>query len=432
MAVQIQAEIGVSGGGPEDVASAPRGWSLAGRASGLAGLLAIPGFLQLSLGNALSQSFAMRIQGIAVAWVVLEMTGSRMWLGIVNGAPAISIVLFSLLGGIVADSRDSRRVLIAVRSALAASAFIACVLISTGQVRIEHLIIYVLLAVGLSAIDLPVGRTLTLHAVGPARLMNANAFQSIGQNVVTIAAPISMAALIGAFGAGAAFAVLGVGYVLGALLLTTLRASAPPARPRDSRPIANLIAGLAYVRSTPVVAALVSLGFLLPFAGVYFAMVPVFARDVLSVGAGGLGLIVGSFSAGSLIGSIQLTATVRMQRRGFKVAVLGALFGVAMIAFALSHSFLLSCAISLAMGWIAANWQNLLTTMVQTESAPEMRGRALSVFTMGFQLASLGWLIGGLTASAIGPEAAVVIAGAGFAGFSTLVFALSKAARAVD
>ncbi|HEU0073352.1 MAG TPA: MFS transporter [Dehalococcoidia bacterium] len=420
--------------GPETFVEARKA-TLTGRLSAPAELLSIPGFLQLGLSNALSQSFAMRMQGLAVAWVVLEMTGSQMWLGIVNGVPAISVVLFSLLGGVLADSRDARRVLIAVRSGLGAAAFLALVLISTGQIRIEHLLIYGLLAVGLSAIDLPVGRTLMLQMVGPERLMNANAMQNFGMNLVNIAAPTSMAILIGVAGSGAAFGVLGAGYVLGTLTLLKARLSVTPiapAAPRRSQPVEELIAGLVYVRSTPRVAALVSLGFLMPFAGVYFAMIPTFARDVLSAGAGGLGLMVAAFSLGSLAGSMLLVMSQGIRRRGGKVAVLGILFGAGMIGFAVSESLLLSSAISLSMGFIAAFWQNMVTTMVQTVAAPEMRGRTLSVFTMGFQLASLGWLIGGVTASLAGPEAAVAIAGICFAGFSTLIFTVSKEAREVD
>ncbi|HWO72261.1 MAG TPA: hypothetical protein VNN21_01750, partial [Dehalococcoidia bacterium] len=89
------------------------------RLSQLVGLLAVPGFLKLCVSNGLAHSFGQRMQGIAVAWLVLEMTGSTFWLGVINGLPAVSIVLFSLGGGFVADSRDPRRVLMMSRAALA-------------------------------------------------------------------------------------------------------------------------------------------------------------------------------------------------------------------------------------------------------------------------------------------------------------------------
>lgn len=402
------------------------------RLCGPAELIRTPGFLQLALSNAFSQSFAMRMQGLAIAWAVLEMTDSRMWLGVVNGVPAVAVVLFSLAGGVLADTRDSRKVLIAVRSVLTAAAFLAFLLVTTGSIGIEHLMIYALVVVGLSAIDMPVGRMLTLQTVGPARLMNANAMQTFGMNLINIVAPTGMAVLIGLAGAGAAFTVLGVGYAFGALLIFRSRLGGAPAETRRPQPLADLRAGFAYVRSTPEVAALVSLGFLMPFAGTYFAMVPVYARDVLSAGPGGLGLLVGSFSLGSLFGSIALVTSQRIGGRGFKVAVLSVVFGLGMIAFALSQNLVLSCAISLLMGFVASFWQNMVTTMVQTSAAPEMRGRALSIFTMGFQLASLGWMIGGFTASAFGPQVAVVMAGGCFAGLSTLIFLLNREVCRID
>ena len=399
---------------------------------GPAELLRVPGFLQLSLSNALSHAFAMRMQGIAVAWVVLEMTGSQVWLGIVNGVPALSVVLFSLLAGVLADSRDSRRVLIAVRSCLAAAAFTCAVFVLTDQIRLEHLVIYMLVAMGLSAVDMPLGRTLTLRMIGPARLLNANSLQTMGANVISIVTPVSIAVVIGMAGSGAAFLVLGAGYALGTLFIVRTRAEAPPVNRPSSRPVADIVAGLAYLRSTPSVAGLVTLGFLMPFAGVYFALIPVFSRDVLSAGAGGLGLLVGAFSLGSLLGSVLLVTSGSISRRGVKVAALSLVFGAEMVAFALSASLALSCAISLCMGLVGSRWQNMLTTMVQTESAPEMRGRALSIFTMGFQLASLGWLIGGVTASVIGPQAAMIIAGVCFAGLSTLVFVAQRPVLEID
>jgi MFS family permease len=405
---------------------------IAERLRGPAELVRMPGFLQLVIGNALSHAFAMRMQGIAIAWVVLEMTGSRMWLGIINGVPAISIIVFSLLAGVLADTRDSRRVLLVVRSGLVATAFTGSLLILTGQIRLEYLIIYALVVVGLSAIDLPLARTLTMQMVGPARLMNANATQTMIMNVISIITPMSIALVIGLGGTWAAFSLLGIGYTFGTLFLWKTRLEAPAMERHGSKPLADLVAGLSYVKATPTVAGLVSLGFLMPFVGVYFALIPVFARDVLSSGAGGLGILVGAFSLGSLIGSIRLVTRGTMTKRGCKVALLSVIFGAGMIAFALSESMLISSLISVGMGFVGAYWQNMLTTMVQTESAPEMRGRALSVFTMGFQLASLGWLIGGATASFIGPQAAVIAAGAIFAGLSTLIMATRPEVCQID
>jgi MFS family permease len=161
-------------------------------------------------------------------------------------------------------------------------------------------------------------------------------------------------------------------------------------------------------------------------------MVPVFAREVLLVGPGGLGVLVASFSVGGLLGSLYMAAGHHLRRRGLTLTLLGVAFGAGMAAFALSQSFALSCAVSLVMGVLAAFWQNILGVLLQVAAAPEMRGRVTSVFTMGFQLVGLGWLVGGFLAAALSVEFAVIAGGVVFSGLSLGIFALSTDLRRLD
>ena len=406
--------------------------TLASRAPALADLAAVPGFIQLSISNGLSQSFGQRIQAIAIAWLVLEMTGSVFWLGVVIGAPAISTVLFSLAGGVMADSLDARRVLLISRSALTATTLILAVVVTSGSVTLSHLVVYVLLISGIAAIDMPVARHLVHDMVGSPRLMSASATQSIFTNVVNIVAPVSMGILIAAGGPAAAFWLLGGGYAVAVLMIRLTRRGSGPRQHKRVNPLADILAGLAYIRRTPEVAVLVSLAFLVPVAGIYFAMVPVYARSVLHVGPDGLGVLVASFSVGSLAGSIYLAANGQPDKPAHSLALFGAAFGVGMMAFALSQSFVLSCAISLAMGVAAGFWQNMLNAMVQVVAAPEMRGRVTSVLTMGFQLMGLGWLFGGFLGSTAGLAPTVLGGGLVFFSLSLAAFALSRDVRAIN
>jgi MFS family permease len=127
-----------------------------------------------------------------------------------------------------------------------------------------------------------------------------------------------------------------------------------------------------------------------------------------------------------------MTARSGMKHRGLIVAALSLLFGSLMVAFALSGSLALSCAISLGMGVTASFWQNLLGAMLQEAAAPAMRGRAVAVFTMAFQLASAGGLIGGVVATLLSVQAAVALAGLAFAGLSLLIFASCRELRQID
>lgn len=399
---------------------------------GLGDLMAVPGIVRVSVSNGLVQGFGNRMQGIVVAWLVLEMTGSKSWLGIVNGVPVLPVLLFSLLGGVVADSSNARRVMLVTRSVLATVALTAALLVATGQIATGHLLIYVLLVVGFAAVDMPVARTHVFSLVGGPRLLAANAMQSVFMNAITIVMPVSAGLLIAVGGPEAGFLLLAAGYAASVLLLRSV--PSPPAGPPIARgnPLADVVAGIAYIRATPAVAALVGLAFLVPVAGIYFAMVPVFAREVLLVGPGGLGVLVASFSVGGLLGSLYMAAGSRLRRRGLSLTLLGVAFGAGMAAFALSQSFALSCAISLVMGVLAAFWQNILGVLLQVAAAPEMRGRVTSVFTMGFQLVGLGWLVGGFLAAALSVEFAVIAGGVVFSGLSLGIFALSTDLRRLD
>lgn len=397
-----------------------------------AGLRSVTGFLQLCASNALAHSFGQRIQGIAVAWVVLDLTGSKAWLGVINGLPTLAIVPLSLLGGVLADARDTRRILIGARVALAVTAMGAAILVSTGRVQEVHLLFYVLMVSSLAALDMPASRTTVHRIVGSARLLGANAAQSILVNLVNVVAPVSLGLLIAGAGSAAAFWLLAVGYALAVALMLAARVDDEPVEARNLNPIADIRNGFAYIRQTPAVRVLLALAFLVPVAGVYFAMVPVFARDVLRVGPAELGFLVASFSAGSLLASVYLAINRSPRHRGLRLTQVGVLFGAGVMLFALSRSFLMSTGVSFLLGLSAGFWQNMLGAMVQTATLPEMRGRVVSVFRMAFQLMGIGWLAAGILASLLGDRATLLGAGASFALISLAAYGTSKVVREID
>jgi hypothetical protein len=180
------------------------------------------------------------------------------------------------------------------------------------------------------------------------------------------------------------------------------------------------------------VAWLVGLLFLVPVAGIFVAMVPISAREVLDAGPAGLGAIMAAYGAGTVLGSGYLVANGQMRNRGQRVTVVGVLFGLGVIAFAVSDSILVSGLIAFAIGVTAMLWLNTVSAMVQTAAVPEMRGRAMSVGTMGIQLMSLGWLVAGAVSTLAGPLATVMLAGATFIALSLFVYARSADVRAID
>ena len=128
-------------------------------------LWGVPGFVRLSAGNGLALS-GQRLQSLAIAWLVLEMTGSKMLMGVVVGLPALAVVGASLLGGVLADSSHAHAALRWTRLAMAGAACFAGVLVTTGHADVGLLVGVALVTAIATAIDMPVSRTLTVELVG--------------------------------------------------------------------------------------------------------------------------------------------------------------------------------------------------------------------------------------------------------------------------
>jgi hypothetical protein len=251
----------------------------------------------------------------------------------------------------------------------------------------------------------------------------------MAQNLCSFVGPLTVGLLMSRFGVDVALYAIGASYAVSAALV-------PPAPERlasgsGRRPLQELAAGFRYLRETPCVAWLVSLFFLVPFAGMYFAMVPVYAHEILDVGPAGLGILTGAWGAGTAVGSGYLAWNSELRRGGVRVTAFGVGFGVLVIAFAVSQSMLVSVLVAFASGIVGMLWQNTLSALVQTEASAEMKGRAMSIGTMGIQLMTAAWLFAGAMSAVAGPVATVVFAGAAFAVLSIGAYARSAEIRAV-
>ena len=346
---------------------------------GLGALLGVRGFLRLCVGTGIALS-GQRLQNIALAWLVLEMTGSKLWLGVVVGVPSLVAITGSLSGGVLADSPRAAGALKGTRLAMAAAAFAAGLLVTTGHVEVGLLRGVAMVTAFATAVDMPVSRTLIFDMAGRERALAGTSLNSLAMNLCAVGGPLAVGGLIGRFGVDTALYGIAAAYAVSALLM-------PPIQRHTTEsavsPLRDLRAGFAYLRETPCVAWLVGLFFRVPVAGVFFAMVPVYAHEVLDVGPSGLGVLMATYGAGTVAGSAYLVVNGEIRRRGLVVTAVGVLFGAGVIAFAVSRSLVLSSVVGFGIGVTAMLWQNTLSAMVQTAAAPEMKGRAMSVGTMG-------------------------------------------------
>ncbi len=373
-------------------------------------ILSIGSFRRLWLSNGFTY-MGLRVREMAFAWLVLEMTGVNMWAGIVNGLPVFSVILFSLVGGVLSDRADRRTVLAWTRLTMAALMFLTAFLVTTGAISLWQVVLVSLVGGGVYAMDLPISRALIFDQVGKERLLRATSLNSTLMDIGAIAGPWVAGMLIADVGVEAALYLIGVTYTVAFAVLFFNR---PPRRPvateRKATPVRTLFEGFAYIRRTPGVPRIVSLSATVPLAGVFFSMLPIYARDILDVGAGGLGLMVAAYGIGALVGSVVMTAKGEISRLGVAVGVSAAVYGVAMMLFALTPTFEVALTAMFVSGIASTFWKNSSSSLLQVSVAGEVRGRVMSVYGMGAQL-PFGWLVGGLLSALIGNVATLLLAG---------------------
>ena len=246
----------------------------------------------------------------------------------------------------------------------------------------------------------PAGETLLMDIAGKQRLLTASAVQSMAGSLSQFGAPAAAGVMIATLGVEAVFYSAGAVLVISSVLITRIRL--PQAgRPKAQPMVEALVEGLTYVARTPHVAWLILVTSLVLFAGVFMPLVPVYARDVLLVGAQGFGLLEASWGFGTLVGAAWLLSLGNVRRKGRMVIMASVSFGASMIIFGFWREFYVSLAMMFMLGLVPPFWIAGIRTILQTSIPDEMRGRVMAVFLLAMQLFGLGWALGGAMAEAV-------------------------------
>ena len=390
-------------------------------------LLGVPNYRRLVVAVALGGA-AFNIRLMAQSWLVLNMTDSTLWVGVAAGAPTVAVIAFSLVAGTLADRMDRKLLILVSRIAQATFAFALAFAVTSGWIEL-WLIIALSVAGGLSlAILQPAGETLLMDIAGRERLLTASAIQSLAMGLAQFGAPAAAGVMIASLGVEAVFYSVGAVLVLASFLIA--RMQLPQVERPRAQPMARaLIDGLSYVARTPHVAWLIFVASVVVFAGVFMPLVPVYARDVLLVGARGFGLLEASWGLGTLVGAVWLLSLGNVSHKGRMVIMAAVAFGASMIIFGFSREFYLSLAMMFFLGLCPPFWLAGVRTILQTTIPDEMRGRVMAVFFMAVQLFGLGWLLGGAMAEAFGNEATLAAGGLTFVFFNLLAYVRSSTLR---
>lgn len=353
------------------------------------------------------------VQQVTLGWLLYDLTGSSVLLGLLNGLRALPFLIVSPIAGVIADRMDRREILLAMESALVLTTLAMGFLVASGYLHIWHVFAFTLItSVAWSFVD-PVRQSVVPTLVPKEDLMNAVALNSAAFNMTKIIGPSAGGLLIAAFGPSGNFLVQGAAYA-GVLLFVYLMVVPPTsAEARRSSAWANLKEGLAYVWSNPAVFALMASA-LIPriIAMPYQTLMPVFQKDVLRVGPEGLGVLLAAPGLGATLAGFMLASlSSRVKRQGVLLLVSLVALGASMMLFSWTSSFALAIVFLIANGAFQIFYMATTNTMLQVIVPDHLRGRVMSIYMLDRGLMPIGALSAGVSAHWIGAPATVSLMG---------------------
>lgn len=324
------------------------------------------------------------MQNVAQPWLVYRLTGSPLALGLVSFSQTLPILMFALPGGVIADRVDKRRMILTTQTTAMILAFLLAALTWTGAVQVWHVMLIAFVLGCSDAFDMPARQVFVAETVGKEDLMNAIALNSTMFNTARIIGPALAGVLVATVGEAGAFSLNGISYMAVIGMLLMMKVSAPLVTlPQQGSLWLNLKEGLRYVRSNKTVSTLLGIMAVQSIFGfTYSTLMPVFARDVLQVGAEGQGLLLSATAFGSLIGALILASLGSFHHKGWLVSGGAFVFSSALLLFALSRSFVLSMLVLPLVGGAMILQMSSTQTLIQTSVPDALRGRVMSVWMM--------------------------------------------------
>jgi len=350
------------------------------------------------------------MQTTAQGWLVLGLTNSAGMLGLTSAAANLPTLLLSLYAGALADRVDQRRLLVLTQILAAVFTAILALLVTTGGVQFWHVLVIAFLVGCTSALASPAYQSLVSTLVPPAALGNAIALNSAQFNFSRIVGPTFAGIGIALAGLALSFWANTLSFVVVALVLATLPIRNTRAIGRlETSMWMNITDGIRYARSAPVVPTLLLLTVAPALFNLnYLVLMPVFARDVLGIGAPGLGLLTSAVGIGALTGA--LTIAVARPGGGSGMLVITALIAssAGLLVFSLSTWLPLSLVGLAVLGGCAVPYYTTTNTLLQLLVPMRVRGRVMSLYILGSTgLVPLGNVIVGPIADHIGAPAAL-------------------------
>lgn len=367
---------------------------------------------RLLWGGAFLSTVGTWMQKVAQNWLVLSLTGSAWYLGLDAFLGELPLLLFTLIGGVVADRYDRRRLLIGSQVLQMVSAGALFLLVVSGTVHVWHVLLLSFVTGSAQAFGGPANQSLLPSLVPRRHLPNAIALNSIQFNLSRLVGPVLAGLVLAAYGTAVCFGINALSYlaVVGALLAITV----PHVRPTGRQSLTSeLRGGLQHVRADLTLRSLIVVAFLSTFLGLPMqTFLPVVAQQIFGQGVGLYSTMMAWSGGGAVLGALIVAWMGRYPGMGRMVLVLQGVFALLIVCVAWSRSLPLTYALLVLSGVAGIMTTSLLTSLVQFVAPDHLRGRVMSIYMMAFRGGMpLGSLVSGALISTLGITTVLTING---------------------
>ncbi|MBI4529273.1 MAG: MFS transporter [Deltaproteobacteria bacterium] len=374
--------------------------------------LRYPDYRHLWTGTLL-MSAGQWIQQVTLGWLLYDLTGSSVLLGLLNGFRTVPFLFSSPLAGVAADRMDRKVLMLRAQYVLVATALAMGVLVGSGLLQVWHLFLFTLITGTAWSFAEPVRHTLVPHLVPKKELMNAVALHSSGFHLMKVVGPAVGGFLIAFFGVAGNFFVQAAAYAGVLVTIHFLHVPSTQGEGRHSSVFADLKEVFAYIASTPTVLIILAAD-LAPriFAVPYHALLPIFQKDVFRVGPEGLGMMLAAPGFGAVLSTLLLASLSHRLRRRYLILPGGLLLlGIALILFSRADSFSLALLALVGVGACQLFFMATTNTLLQMVVPDALRGRVMSIYMLDRGFIPAGSLLAGVSAHYIGAPATVSVMG---------------------
>lgn len=351
------------------------------------------------------------MQMTAINWLLYDITGSPLQLGLNGVARAAPAIALGIFGGALADRYDRKRLLLATQITSMLLALALGVLAHTGRIQVWHIYVFTSLSAVVGTLDAPARQALYPNLIPRSLLPNAIALNSLLWKGTALLGPSLAGIAISTVGTDGAFYANAASFL--AVVIALLMMQTTTARVRTTGDfIGELKEGVSYVLTQKIVLAVMLMEAFASVFGLDPAMLVIFARDILEVGASGLGFLQSARGVGAIIGSGVMIAMGHARAQGKIVFVSAILYGASFALFGVSRVFALSLLWLAVAGATDTIWGAARNIILQAEAPEGLRGRVMGVFYLSNRgLHPLGQMETGLLVPLVGAREATVFGG---------------------